>query len=244
MNTNTPQAELLPAVQPTVADMLQAVIERGVTAENVAAVGELVKLFERMEDKKAERSFVEAFKSLQAELPKIETTKPVPNRDGSVRYTYAPLEDIMRQGKPIWEKHGFIVTFSEREAPAGKISEVCIVQHTSGHKTETPFTVRVGQGPPSATEPQSDGAAHSYARRGALCNALGIVVEHQDNDARAEGGAVTAEQAEELARRVAETNSNREAFLKYAGAATFAEISAVKYDILDGFLKKRETKGR
>ena len=55
---------------------------------------------------------------------------------------------------------------------------------------------------------------------------------------------MTEEQAFELERRVAETNSNRDAFLKFAGAKSYREIAATKYEILDGFLRKKEKGGR
>jgi hypothetical protein len=121
--------------------------------------------------------------------------------------------------------------------------KICTLQHIGGHSKANKFAVRIGSGPPGATETQSDGAASTYAKRGALCDALNIVIDH-DDDARAEGGAITQEQAEELARRVNETNSNKEAFLKFAHAKSFAEISESVYPILDDFLRKKEVRGR
>jgi len=96
---------------------------------------------------------------------------------------------------------------------------------------------------PQATETQADGAASTYAKRFALCDALNILIE-KDSDARVEGGSVTPEQADELARRVNETESNREAFLKFAGAKSFAEIPSAKYAQLDEFLARKEKRGK
>jgi hypothetical protein len=227
---------------PSVADMLQAVIERGVTQENVAAVGEIVKLYERMEDKKAEREFAQAFVALQAEMPAVKAVRAVPNRDGSTRYNFAPYEEIMEQVAPMLKLHGFTVTFSTDFAE-GRLIKTCTLQHIGGHSKENKFAVRIGSGPPGATDTQADGAASTYAKRFALCDCLNITVE-KDSDARAEGGSITPDQADELERRVAETNSNRGAFLKFAGAASFKEIAATKYDVLDGFLQKKERTGR
>jgi hypothetical protein len=227
---------------PTVADMLQAVIERGVTQENVAAVNEIVKLYERMEDKKAEREFAQAFVALQAEMPSVKAVQPVPNRDGSLRYRFAPYEEIMEQVAPMLKRHGFTVTFSTDFAE-GRLIKTCTLQHIGGHSKSNKFAVRIGSGPPGATESQADGAASTYAKRFALCDALNIQID-KDTDARAEGGTITPEQAEELERRVAETNSNREAFLKFAGAKKLSEIKDTKYDILDSFLRKKEQQGR
>lgn len=226
---------------PTVADMLQAVIEKGVTQENVAAVGEIVKLYERMEDKKAERAFAEAFVALQGEMPAVKAVQPVPNRDGTLRYKFAPYEEIMDQVAPMLKKHGFTVTFSTDFAE-GRLIKTCTLQHVGGHSKENKFAVRIGSGPPGATETQADGAASTYAKRFALCDALNIVLD-KDVDARAEGAAITPEQADELEHRVALTNSNREAFLKFAGAKSYKEIPESKYAILDSFLAKKEKRG-
>ena len=75
-------------------------------------MGEIVKLYERMEDKKAEREFAQAFVALQAEMPAVKALRAVPNRDGSTRYNFAPYEEIMDQIAPMLKRHGFTVTFS------------------------------------------------------------------------------------------------------------------------------------
>lgn len=224
---------------PSVAEMLHAVIEKGVSAENVAAVEAIVKLYERMQDRDSEREFAKAFVALQADLPNVQATKPVPNRDGTVRYKFAPFEDLMAQVGPMLQKHGFTVSFSSgfRE---GRIISTCTLQHVEGHKRSNEFAVRIGAGPPGATESQADGSAATYAKRFALTECLNIVVAHMDNDARLEGGSITKEQAFELERRVAETNSDKGAFLAFAGSSSFADIPSGKYDILDEQLSRKE----
>jgi len=223
---------------PTTAQMLQTVLSGAITADKVDTAKSLMEMIEREEARSAEKAFAQAFNALQSETPNIQAIRPVPGNDGSIRYRFAPYEDIMRQVQPLLQRHGFTVTFSTR-FEEGRIVKSCTLQHVSGHKRTNEFAVRIGKGPPGSTESQGDGAASTYAKRFALCDALNIVIDH-DVDARAEGGTVTEEQAEELARRVAETNSNREAFLKFAGAKSFKEIAATKYAILDGFLRKKE----
>lgn len=227
---------------PTVADMLAAVIEKGITSENADALGKIVELYERMEDKKAEREFAGAFVKLQAEMRSVKATKPVPNKDGSIRYTFAPFEEIMAEVGPKLEAHGFTVSFST-DFDDKRLVKSCTLTHVGGHSKTNKFAVRIGGGPPGCTETQADGAASTYAKRFALCDALNILIE-KDSDARAEGGPITPEQVEELARRVAETNSDREKFLKFAGVKTFAEIPSVKYDMLDQYLAKKEARGK
>lgn len=242
------EVDLLPATRtdtsvavrpaPTVADMLQAVIEKGVTQENVAAVGEIVKLYERMQERDAEKDFAKAFVALQAEMPNVKAVKAIPSNDGSVRSRFAPYEEIMSEVAPLLKKHGFTVTFST-DFKEGRIIKICTLQHVSGHSRTNQFAVRIGSGPPKASEAQADGAASTYAKRFALCDALNIVID-TDMDAAAEGAPITKEQADELEHRVQMTNSNKDAFLRFAGAPSYSEIPSSKYPILDDFLKKKE----
>lgn len=224
--------------------ILQAAMQRGITSENVAVVEKLTELCWKTDDRNAEKAFARAFVQVQKEIPRIKATKIIPDRNGAMRSSFAPFEEIDEQVRPLCLKHGFTYSFSEGEAQQGRITKICTLQHDEGHKRSNPFTVRIGQGPPGCSESQADGAAHSYAKRGALCDALNIVVTGIDNDARNEGAPITAEQADELERRVSATNTDKAAFLKYAGAATYAQIMSTKYAILDGFLQKKEAKGR
>jgi hypothetical protein len=228
---------------PDVGDMLRTVVEKGITTENVAAFEKLVGLYERMESRKAEQHYSAAFVALQSDMPKVNATKTVPDKQGGVRYKFAPLEEIIRQIGPSLKQHGFTFSFSER-FENGRMIETCTITHVGGHHRSNEFSVRVGSGPPGCNETQADGAAGQYARRYALCDALGIVIEHIDQDARAEGACITKAQADELARRVNETETDRAAFLKFAGAASFTEISSVKYDMLDQLLSKKERRGK
>lgn len=237
MNENQLPDIVRPA--PTVAEMLQACIDRGVTGDNVVALEKMVGLYERMEIQRAEREFAKAFVGLQGEMPKVQATKAVPNNDGGVRFRFAPFEDLMAQVGPMLQRHGFTVSFSSR-VDASRIISTCTLQHIGGHKRSNDFAVRIGSGPPKASEAQADGAAATYAKRFALTEALNIIVCHLDNDARLEGGTVTEQQAEELARRVRETNSNRTAFLKLANAKEFKDIPAGKYEVLDDLLSRKE----
>jgi hypothetical protein len=232
---------------PTPADMMQAMIDKGVTQENAAAFRELVLLSEHMEDRKAKSEFAADFMALQAELPRVQATKVIPDKNGNMRSSFAPFEEIDTQLRPIAQRHGFTYSFSEGLFQAGKITKICTVLHRCGHERSNPFSVRVGNGPPGCSEAQADGAAHSYAKRGALCDAFNIVVHGIDNDARLEGDTMTPvskAQADELERRAKMTNSNLPAFLKLAGSATFAGIPASKYEMLDGMLRKKESQSR
>lgn len=238
-NQTTQALIVQPTAEPSVALMLQKVIEGGVTTENVSALEKLCDLYERMQAKSAEQQFNAAFSKLQSELPQIEATKPVPNRDGTVRYKFAPFEEIMAKIQPFLTQHGFSVSFNSRFSE-GRMTVVCILRHVSGHSQMNEFAVRIGQGPPGSTETQADGAAKTYAKRGALCDCLNIAIDH-DDDARMVGKPIGKALAEELQARVKACGADEEAFLKFAGAANFESISDDRFDSLDAMLKRKES---
>ena len=226
--------------QPSVADMLRAVVDKGITQENVGALEKLCDLYERMEAKNAEKEFAAAFVQLQQDIPTIMGGRPIPDRNGQVKFRYANFEDIDAIVRPICLRHGFTYAFKETGIDNGRITVTMILQHSGGHSREVPYSVRVGSGPPGASESQADVSGHSYAQRGALESGLALRIVGAREDAKMEGARIMPAMADELERRVKETNSDVAAFLKYAGATKFSEIADSKYDMLDALLTKKE----
>lgn len=228
-------------VAPSPADMLQAIIEKGVTSENVGALEKIVGLYERMQDRSAEQDFARAFVALQAETSVIHATKAIPMKAGGVKYSYAEYQEIMAQLTPLLKKHGFTLTFSQR-SDGQRITILGTVQHINGHSQQSEFTVRIGRGPLDTDQWQADGAASTGAKRYLVISIFNLVTSGQmDEDARAEGATVTAEQAKSLRDRVNNTQTDSSRFLKLAGGVTeFEKIPAVMFTILDDFLAKRE----
>lgn len=224
---------------PAIADMMKEVIRGGVTKENVEAMTQLVKLYEHLQDRDREADFAQAFKDLQSEMKAVKATEPVPDKYGNTKYTFAPYEKIMEQVSPLLDKHGFTVSFSQ-DVQEGRIVRTCTLQHISGHKRENHFTTRIGVGPPGANECQADGAASTYAKRFALCDALNIKIEGMDSDARLLGQPISKAIAKELRDRLANIKASEKDFLEFAGAASFEEISNVKLEMLEASLAKKE----
>lgn len=223
------------------AELIHAVIKNGVTGESVSVVERLVALQERMDAKAAEREFAAAFVKLQDDMPNIPKTKAVPGKEpGSIRYKYAPFEDIMESVKPVLQANGFTVSFS-MSVSEGRVVQECTLTHTGGHSRKNQFMARIGNGPPHSSEAQGDGAASTYAKRFALCDALNIVIESDTDgaDARKEGSKLSFEQASFLREQVAETGADEAKFLKLAGAAKYEDIGSEKYDLCLAALGKK-----
>jgi hypothetical protein len=121
--------------------------------------------------------------------------------------------------------------------------KICTLQHIGGHSNSNEFAVRVGNGPPGATDTQADGAAGTYAKRFALCDALNIVIEH-DSDAKAEGGKIDVNQTQDLQARVKALRVNEAQFLAYAKAKAYPEIVTTAWERLDEFLNRKANEAR
>src|ERR1017187_7952980 len=158
----SPKAEIrviADSVEPSAGQLMQMLISKGEPDKIAVAMKELVTLQNMQADRAAKSDFNRAFAALQSELPIIETTKAVPNNDGSVRFSYAPYDELWKQISPYLRKHGFGVAFSTKFTE-GRVTSICTLCHLSGHERQNEYSVRIGKGPPGCSDSQADGAAN------------------------------------------------------------------------------------
>ena len=229
-----------PSGESEIFTLLRAIVDKQLTPESAATAEKMADLLLKIKAVDARQAFAEAKAALQADLPPIVVTKSIPGRDGVVRSTYAPYEEIMEKVQPFLVKHGFSLSFTT-EVDEKRMTVFCTLTHLAGHSETNKFAVRCTGGPPGCSDAQADGSNHSYARRYALCDALNISIDH-DTDARLEGGLVSAQVAAELEKAVKATKSDKAAFLAFAEAATFAEIRESKVGVLRAALAKKAAK--
>lgn len=224
---------------PDLAHILQAVVEKGVTTENVAAVEKICSLYERMEGVKSERAFSSAFVQLQKETRKIKAMTSV-TVDGVVRYKFANKDQIMDEVQPLLDKFGFAVSKSQK-ADEKRVTMFITVIHLGGHKVTTEYSNRISK-IPGCNDWQNDAGASEAAERNAICDAFNIRIDKSitAGDARNEGANITPDQAKSLRERVHATGSDEQRFLKFAQAPTFEEIKTSMFSTLDDNLRRRE----
>jgi ERF superfamily len=227
------QSAMVRAEPLSIQQVFAAVLEKNISADQLQVAKQLLAM-------DAERQFNIAFSALQSELPTIVAKTIIPNRG-----KYERFEDVMEAVRPALNNNGFSVSFSN-EWKDNRITESCHLSHIGGHSRTNSFTVRVGK---ADTETQADCKAATTAKRNALLNALNIVIrqdalQNEDDDPRLEGSPITKEQADELERRVKETNSDEKTFLKLAGSANYRDILSGKYSVLDEMLRLKEQRGR
>lgn len=137
---------------------------------------------------RARVEWIAAFLTAQSKLPKIgkDTTVTVPTKDGGkFSYRYATLPDILEAVSPVLRKEGLVLNQSV-ESNGDHIGVETRIYHKAGHvETFGPVLIKV------AGDAKAAGSAITYARRYALCAALGIAPDEDDD-----GQAASREPAE------------------------------------------------
>jgi hypothetical protein len=106
------------------------------------------------------------------------------------------------------------------------------IRHKAGHSVSISYDLPMPDKVTGQNAAQQMGSATTYAKRYALCSALGIVTGEDDDGLAAGTAYVTKEQADELVAILDTLESRRdalEAMLEYAGCDTIADIPADKF---------------
>lgn len=233
--------------EPSVALMLQGAlsnIQSGqITPQHVDVLEKMMALYERNEKRQSERDFADALVSLQGETARVKATSEVKDSGGTVRYKFAKYEAIMATVQPMLTKHGFSITF-DTAVEDGRIVVSCKLTHRSGHSRENKFAVRNSAKPPGSSEAQGDMSNKSYAKRGALCDALNIVIEEDKDgadDAR-NANCIAPEQAAEIERRVKDSGMVETRVFKWLDITSYEQIRTDQLPEIEKELRKREAK--
>ncbi len=224
--------------------MLQAVVDSGITPESAAAMKELAVLYRQEQAHEAKLAFNRALNAMQRELPRVDSTRGVPDRNGNIKFVYASYEDIWDQVGQVLFKHGFSVGFDMRVAD-NRVIVTCTLTHDGGHERSNECAVRVGGGAPGLSGGQEDGAAETTAKRRAFCAAINVPL-NKDKDALVDGATINPGLAAEIEARVrAITGDNQTAYARWlslGGVGSFADLREAKADVVLAQLAKEEAK--
>jgi hypothetical protein len=130
--------------------------------------------------------------AFQAECPIIEKTSQV--AFGTTHYSYAALDEIVRAVKGLLAKNGFSYTFDTQKTDK-TITTFCKVKHKAGHMEVSQAEIDIDTNSKMNIS-QKDGAANSYGKRYAFCNAFGILTGDEDTDANTQTGSAPIGAAE------------------------------------------------
>jgi hypothetical protein len=218
------QLMTMPDRQP---DLIQLAIEKGMDADSL---GKLFDLLERRERMEAQKRFADAVAGFQAECQTVfkNRTAKIKTERGEYSYQYASFDDIMREASPVLAKYGIAISFDCEQVTDGGINKLTVIVRVrvGGYFEDRKFGCPI---PTSTrvTEPQAYGTALSYAKRYALCAALNIVGTDKDDDAAGLIDSITADEHRDLKDLMDLKRADLKRFLAWASEASGIEVPSL-----------------
>jgi hypothetical protein len=176
MNTKTKkeekQEQALVPVKKDAEALIALAIEKNVSVDTMER---LLAMRRELKAERAKEEFDKAMAGFQQQCPTIEKKKQGYN------YKYADLTDIVEHVKEILAKNGFSYTFDTDEGENAVIV-YCKVKHIAGHIETSKARITL-ESTMKMNASQKSGAAMTYGKRYAFCNAFGILTGDEDTDA-------------------------------------------------------------
>jgi hypothetical protein len=211
---------------------IMSLFQQAITAG--VSLTELVDLNERMQRRNAELEFSRALVRFQARCPAIQKTSTggkVEAGGTGFKFTYADYEEIASTVMPHLAAEGLSFSFDTEASPA-MLKVTCTLRHELGHTVASSFAVPTDSKAPISSQ-QKFGGAHTYAKRMALIDVLGLTLTDPESPEEAAGRSpMTDEQSASLAALVSEvcpSDAERDAFCKFMRVASIADIPAGRY---------------
>lgn len=175
----TAVAKIQPTAIVPAGDPLDTLLERAIDKGAVDALERLLEVRRQVQKDRARDAFYSALIAFQTACPVISKDTTVQIRPG-FSYRYTPLEDIAHAIRPMLEQFQLGYRWFVTQA-GNQLTATCRISHCDGHIEESSLTVPVGIDPQRPVWPVAQSL--TYAKRYTLCNALGIVVGGEDDDA-------------------------------------------------------------
>jgi hypothetical protein len=199
---------------------------------------ELLNVRREWEADEGRKAYNRAISEFQKRAPIIEKGDKAYDKD------YARLDRIWRTIRPLLTDLGLSITWQVCELRDGNLCHVeGLLAHRDGHGIQIRQDIPVPELIKGQNKAQQMGSASTYARRYAMCAALGIVTGDDDDGHNAGGQFVTDDQAKEIADLIDVCRGingfNEKAFWGWAGADTAAGIKADRYSDVIATLKRK-----
>lgn len=224
----------VPQEQPSAIVLIREAMQAGQSPEYLR---ELLAVRREWEADEARKAFNFAISEFQRRAPIISKA------DRAYDKEYARMDRIWREIRPLLTELGLSVTWQACELR----EQLCRVEgqlrHRAGHGERLVQDIPLPDLIKGQNRAQQMGSASTYARRYALCAALGIVTGDDDDGNKAGTQFVTFEQAQELSALIDACRGiagfNERAFWGWIGATVATEIAAGRYGEAKAALQKK-----
>jgi hypothetical protein len=213
----------------TVAEIIgKLALMPSLTLEQVAVVERLVAVQERQDAQRRKEAFEEALRRCQMEMPRVEKNGLIDPKGAAI--PYAKLEDIDACIRPIYQRHGFTVTFdAPQSADGGKIRNIARFS-CAGHTETLEMTAAPSNRPTgrlALTNAQAVKQTITECRRHLQEMFFNIITK--DAEVPKEE-TITEDQARTLLSGLEETKSNKDVFLRLYRIDKVADLPASMFD--------------
>jgi hypothetical protein len=159
-------------------ELIARAIERDLPVETMER---LLAMRRELKEEQAREAYYRDLSRFQSACPEIEKTKRVYSKSGDLRYTYAPLDEIVHQVRELLQEFGFAYSISTEQTPEA-VTATCAIHHRDGHSQQTSFSVPIDEEAYMNAQ-QKVASALTYAKRYAFINGFGILTTEKDDDA-------------------------------------------------------------
>lgn len=200
---------------------------------DVQKLERLMAMKERFDQARAQTRFSEAMARLQPALPRITKHGRIVVQ-GTVRNTYAKLEDIDEEIRPLYTGEGFSISWNTRQSQVGT-TVLGTLRHIGGHAE--PYEITLPHDPSgSKNSIQAVGSTVSYGRRYLLCSMFNIITVDQDDDGQGRTQ-IGTEQVNQIRDLIIDKNVNEAKFCQYMDVKQIEEITQDRYQMAITALK-------
>lgn len=213
-----------PVAQSPAITLIQTALAAGHSPEHLR---ELLAVRRDWEADEARKAFNLAVSEFQRRCPIIEKADKAHDK------MYARLDRIWRDIRPLIGELGLSVTWQVAELREGLYHVEGQLRHQQGHGEALRYDVPLPELIRGQNAAQQMGSASTYAKRYAMCAALGIVTGDDDDGHKAGTQYITADQSVEITDMIEAAKGlatfNEKAFWGFAGATSAGEIAANRY---------------
>ena len=183
----------------------------------------------------ARKAYARAMGQFQARMPIIA------KEDDAYGKKYARMDRIWRTIQPLMGELGLWVTW-EQALIEGNLCKIRgTIGHADGHTVELANDIPLPTLLKQQNEAQQAGSAQTYAKRYALCAALGIVTgDDDDGNGGGNKDVITDKQEATLVEWIEHTDTKTEQFCAVYGVSCVGHLPAVCYGAALAMLKKKE----
>lgn len=233
------KTQAVAVVEPRPMDV-DSLIAHAVQIGNLDIVDRMMTLRERNKQYFSRQAFDNAIAAAKSEIPVIKKNREVDftSAKGRTNYKYEDMAEIARTVDPVLSKHGLSYRYRTTSLPNEPVTVTCILSHRDGHSEENTLSAARDESG-NKNNIQAIGSTITFLQRYTLKAALGLAAEVDDDGVRSSIDTITISQAADIEALLSETKTDREKFLKLAGADRVDAIAASKYGNAIGFLKTK-----